>query len=462
MQEKRELLDFRILSRKLGYMLWIVVRIGVTVIAGYVFYFLIAICRNWLNLQSKLIRPRKGLYPLIKDNGIFYDPNRALGEDPYITLSALKVQEAAASGKKTIVKTSVPTAPAQPRPAIQELPQLPTRIDLPQLLDRPTSLHRLPLGVTVDKHTNQVVTVHESLFNLVHVGIGGSSGYGKSLFLQCLAYELATAVEPVGLVLIDLERVTLLPFASSKRLLYPLASTHRDVAFVLQELSEQELNHRQELFTSAKTSSLAKYNVLCPEQPLIPIACLIDEGALLGDDSSLSTPLRTLALRGRKFGLFVICTSQDWKADLFDTSFTNQLSSRFQFGCRNKAQARVLMGEGGAEAFDASGRCVAQIRGQQTIIMQTPYVEEQWLENNLPTGTAIRELDAAFVPVGDVPIDVLDDPSKPDAERVAVLFDAGYPQSTIEERVFGHTGGNAWRRTKRILQARASVQDDKT
>jgi hypothetical protein len=444
--EQRAVMPWRITSRTVTYAAFgIFAKVALVVMACYVVFYLIAIARNWLDLRARLIRPQSGIFPLVRANdGQLYDPNRAAGENPYITLAALQVQNTAAlpQPEKMMIRTATQKAikpPTTDMPDIEEIP-LPKRINFRQLHNGQSSIHNLLLGVKAE--AEQIVPVYESLYNLVHVGIGGSSGFGKSLFLQALAYQLLTAHEKVSLVMCDLEAVTLLPFANNNRLLYPLATQQDEIAYVLQQVSDNELNKRKELFSQHRgCASLAQYNAIAQDN-LPPIACMIDEATMLGEDDNVRMALQNLALRGRKYGLFLIAASQDWKHDTFNTKFTNQFSSRFQFGCRNKAQSRVLMGEAGAETFNDPGRCMAQLKGHPTMIMQAPYLENGMLET-LPQGPPQNVIDLdALVPMQS---------QEANAQRIQELNAQGLSMNAIQQEVFGYTGGKAYSEVKRIL-----------
>jgi len=105
------------------------------------------------------------------------------------------------------------------------MPELPGKVDLLDLLPAGQStLTNIVLGVTINE-AEQYQTVSAPLFNLVHIGVGGSSGWGKSVFLRALAYQLLTAPEPAELSLIDLEATTFAPLATAPRLRSAIADT---------------------------------------------------------------------------------------------------------------------------------------------------------------------------------------------------------------------------------------------
>jgi hypothetical protein len=80
----------------------------------------------------------------------------------------------------------------------------PSRVPLSGLLNgQSTSLRRLVLGVTVGEDGQRSVVTGD-MSKLVHIAVGGSSGWGKSVFLRSLAYQLATCAERPELALVDL------------------------------------------------------------------------------------------------------------------------------------------------------------------------------------------------------------------------------------------------------------------
>lgn len=450
-QEAQQVLPYRILAKATSYLLFgVVVKIGLVILVGFGLYYVIRVGVNWLDLRSRQVYAKDGLFPVIEvQKGVIYDPNRDnAGAHPLIAIEALSVQKQAATKAERLIirQTQKPASlpHAEQMPALEgPSVNLPALVDFRDVFKGQASINSLVLGLTNDDG-GHVLPVQESLSNLVHVAIAGSSGTGKSHFLQCLAYQLATSRERVGMVLCDAEEVTLLPFAESDRLLYPLVSSPEKIAWVLQQVSEVELNRRRDLFTQYKgVSSLAQYNARSA-QHLDPIAVLIDEATALAEDASVALALQTLALRGRKYGLFVVAAAQDWKHSTFDTKTSNQFSSRFQFGARNKTQARILLGETGAEEFREPGRCMAQLKGRPTLTIQAPRMDEQWIISNLPTGKPAQVIDLEPLPMLPQEDDTI--------QRVLELKENGLSDTAIARQVFKYGNSHYIEKVREILQ----------
>ncbi len=275
-------------------------------------------------------------------------------------------------------------------------PLLPPQVNLLDLLPpEGASLNQIALGVTLTP--TGLETVRSPLHDLVHIAIGGSSGWGKSIMLRTLAFQIATAAEPCDLVCIDLEGITFAPFARSARLRYAIADTENDALAVLADLVE-EMNRRRALFSAYPgCDSLGSYNALA-DAPLPTIAVLVDESTALLSDKTVESAIRTLTLRARKFGVYAILGGQDWKAASLDTAIRNQLSSRIQFKAQDGSQSRVLLGTPDAASLDRPGRAYALLPGRPRLELQAPFIN---------VSTLARELPAGVVRLGTPPVEVI-------------------------------------------------------
>jgi hypothetical protein len=293
----------------------------------------------------------------------------------------------------------------------------PSRVLLRDLAPHPATLGSLVLGITVSPETRDSRPVTAALSELVHIAVGGSSGWGKSVFLRALALQFATAAEPCQLALIDLEGATFAPFAQADRLLWPVADTEEAALAIMGRLVE-EMNRRKELYQAFPgTDSLTAFNQKVADKergtdPLPPVIALIDEATALLSDRSVHNATRTLALRARKYGLWLVLGGQDWKAASVDTAIRNQLSTRVHFKAQSASQSRVLLGDGCAAAIEARGRAYAQLPGQPLTELQAPLVTVAdieaaltgqtgpavaWPEAQANGGVLLSELDARLV-----------------------------------------------------------------
>jgi S-DNA-T family DNA segregation ATPase FtsK/SpoIIIE len=320
-------------------------------------------------------------------------------------------------------------------------------VDLRGLLQGEPTLSSLVLGVTMDDSGNRE-TVTGDLAQLVHIAVGGSSGFGKSVFLQALAWQLANARERTDLVAVDLEGVTLNVLAQSERLLYPLADNEEDAVAVLGAVTE-ELERRKALYgeAGAGIASLGAYNArVDDDQRLKPIVLLVDEATALLDDKSVESALRTVTLRARKYGVWAVLAGQDWKASSLDTAIRNQLATRVQFRAMSASQSRVLLGTGDAADIQAKGRAIAEIPGRGRLMIQAPMVTAAMF------AAAIRANGPQRGMPDPAPVGVIeDDVTLPDEVRIRRLAAQGMSLNEIQRRVLGGVGGNYYYRVRDVL-----------
>lgn len=313
--------------------------------------------------------------------------------------------------------------------------QWPTEIPLKSVVTEP-DIGSLVLGVTANE--TGMETVRADMGKLVHIAVGGSSGWGKSVFLRSLAYQLALSQSPVDLVMVDLEGATLAPFARCARLLYPVADTEKDALAVLGALTD-ELERRKELYARYPgVDSLGAYNTQ-GDEPLTPLVALVDEATALLGDKSTESVLRTLALRARKYGLWLVMAGQDWKANSLDTAIRNQLSSRVQFKAMSSSQSRVLLMQGGAEELDVVGRALVILPGREMFTMQSPFVSARTIMADCSDGGA------------QWPMPETDNYDADLVKRVKALYAEGLGLCDISDAVFGYHNARKTGEIKDIL-----------
>jgi S-DNA-T family DNA segregation ATPase FtsK/SpoIIIE len=299
------------------------------------------------------------------------------------------------------------------------------------------SLSSVVLGMTLDEHGQQRV-VSDSLVNLSHVGVGGTSGWGKTRCCESLLYQLVTARERPAVAVIDLKR-ELSHFKRSERLLWPVATNADDGAAIFHELVK-ELHKRLELFEAVSgCRGLADYNARRNGNPhLAPICLLADESTMLlkNGGKDLVSGIQELALVGRSAGLLMILSGQSWKVgNTGGSEVRDQLSTRIQFKAMSKTQSRLLIESPEAEGLTDRGRAIAVIPGRERLQLQSPLVSRDAIERALTGQTG---------PCQAMP-DVTPEPANDETARILDLHTQGKSKRQIQLEVFGYEGGAAYR-----------------
>jgi DNA segregation ATPase FtsK/SpoIIIE-like protein len=313
-----------------------------------------------------------------------------------------------------------------------------------------STLDSIILGMTLDEYGQQRV-VSDSLVNLSHVGIGGSSGWGKTRCCESLLYQLITAREQPAVAVIDLKR-ELAHFSRSERLLWPVATSASDGAVIFHELV-RELHKRLELFESVGgCRGLADYNSRRNGNPaLSPICLLADESTLLlkNGDKQLVSGIQELALSGRSAGLLMILSGQNWKVgNTGGSEVRDQLSTRIQFKAMSKTQSRLLIESPDAEGLNDLGRAIAVIPGRERIQLQSPLVSRDAIERALSGQRGARQA----MPIVDVEPEQTSIADQ-ERERILELGRKGESVTAIMMDVWGSKNGRRARQVRDILDS---------
>lgn len=270
------------------------------------------------------------------------------------------------------------TAKTRERSTLEETPMIeqggyPLSVNLLDLLPNGSSFHRVVLGLHITEDGSQEI-ITAAMDELTHIAVGGTSGWGKSVCLRSLAYQMASCPEPTKLVFIDSDDMTFSAFKSSDRLLYPVADNAPDAEAIVSELTA-EMGNRKVLFAQHTTvEKLSDYNRVS-NTPLPYILLFCDEAtSLLKANKSLEQAFSLQILRARKYGIMAILGGQSWKADVMDTTLRGQFSSTIHFHARDKSSSNVLLGSSDAANITQVGIAYAVLPGRPIVKMLSPKI----------------------------------------------------------------------------------------
>jgi len=283
-----------------------------------------------------------------------------------------------------------------------------------------------------------------ALSNMVHVLAAGGSGWGKSQFMRTMVFQLATASEPCNLVLADMERVTFGAFGKSDRLMFPIVDNERDLQAVLIELVH-ELDRRKQLFAELPdVDSLTAYHARA-ESPLAPVVLAVDEATNFLKDGAVADGIKTLAQRGRKFGLWLCLGGQTFSSKDMETATSLQFSSRIQFRAPVKSASQTLVDNKDAKALECPGRAILVLPGKDAVKVQVPTIGYDDIVAVLEgqSGPQRPMPEAAVISTSD------DD----DVDtQIRLLAGDGLSKTDICRKLFGTAGGTAWYRVSRAIE----------
>lgn len=443
LEEAAAVMPWKIASRVTGYVVFgVVAKVGAAVMAGYVVFYVIAIGRNWLDLRSRQIHARDGLFPVIElQPGALYDPNRDnAGAHPLITIAALGVQKQAATkaDKILIRQTERSITPTADAPALTADPvNLPDLVRLADVARNPT-LDALALGVS------ERGAITASLHDLMHVLAVGASGFGKSAFLRALIWQLAQVREPVDVIAIDINGSEFNPLRDWARLLYPVARD-TDTAIATLGAVKSEIARRKMLYEAIPTAyDLPSYNRLAGVA-LAPVVILADEATNLLNQTGLGDPLREVTQTARQYGVYLLLAGQSANSQVINTQTRDNFSTRLCFHT-SPSSRRVVLGES-VDDVTTKGRAWVQRPGEPLQQMQVPYVTREELARVLERGKPARVLDVMpTTPAGEA----IDDKE----QRIIELLNEDLPDSKIASMVYGYNNARTVEKVKELRRRR--------
>ena len=218
---------------------------------------------------------------------------------------------------------------------LSDPPQLPRKIDLPL----GTSPDQVALGV---KPGGQILSLPWG--RMGHVIAAGMTGSGKSIYLRSMVYQALH--NNMRLLVADMDQATVPMIANHPALLAPLASTPGD-ALNLVDRALAECNQRADLFKSAPDypENLEEYNryaVSAQLPPLSRVLVILDEfPAIVTAAPAIKTQIASLGWRGRKFGLSIIFSAQEFTKEITGP-LRDQVSTVICFHVRSADMARRL------------------------------------------------------------------------------------------------------------------------
>jgi S-DNA-T family DNA segregation ATPase FtsK/SpoIIIE len=191
-----------------------------------------------------------------------------------------------------------------------------------------------------------------------HLLIAGSTGSGKSVFLNTVVLNLLALsdIKPVNLILIDPKRVEFSPFTGIPQLATPIVTDVQEAANVLRD-AEEVMEQRYHRVTKMKVRNIEEYNQVSSD-PMPYLFIIVDElSDLLMQDSTktIKASLIRLAQKSRAVGIHLIVATQRPSSDIIDGLIKSNFPARIAFKTSGKVDSRIILDEGGAENLLGNG-----------------------------------------------------------------------------------------------------------
>jgi len=291
--------------------------------------------------------------------GIKYSRIIGLTEDLCLALKAESILIERIPGKSTI-GIEVPNDRRQTI-ALREI------IEAPEFASSPS---KLTLAMGRDLHGRIRVT---DLSAMPHLLIAGSTGTGKSVFINSLMMSILYKASPdeVKLVLVDPKRLELSLYENIPHLLAPVVTDPKIASNVLRNAT-REMENRLKLLAQRGVRNIDQYNRTFKKEqslslfdnleetehkPLPYLIIVIDELAdlMMVDTNNVEESITRLAQMARAVGIHLILATQRPSVDVITGLIKANFPARISFRVASKVDSRTILDSNGSESLLGRG-----------------------------------------------------------------------------------------------------------
>ncbi|HEY8715293.1 MAG TPA: DNA translocase FtsK [Candidatus Acidoferrum sp.] len=291
--------------------------------------------------------------------GIKYSRIIGLTEDLCLALQAESILIERIPGKSTI-GIEVPNLNRQTI-ALREI------VEAPEFINSPS---KLTLAMGRDLHGRIRIT---DLAAMPHLLIAGSTGTGKSVFINSLMMSILYKASPddVKMVLVDPKRLELNLYENIPHLIAPVVTDPKIASNVLRNAT-REMENRLKLLAQRGVRNIDQYNRTFQKQqslslfdnvqesehkPLPYLVIVIDELAdlMMVDTNNVEESITRLAQMARAVGIHLILATQRPSVDVITGLIKANFPARISFRVASKVDSRTILDANGSESLLGRG-----------------------------------------------------------------------------------------------------------
>jgi S-DNA-T family DNA segregation ATPase FtsK/SpoIIIE len=291
--------------------------------------------------------------------GIKYSRIAGLTEDLCLALQAESILIERIPGKSTI-GIEVPNLNRQTI-ALREI------IEAPEFVNSPS---KMTLAMGRDLHGRIRIT---DLAAMPHLLIAGSTGTGKSVFINSLMMSMLYKASPdeLKMVLVDPKRLELNLYENIPHLIAPVVTDPKVASNVLRNAT-REMENRLKLLAQRGVRNIDQYNRTFKKEqslslfdnleesehkPLPYLVIVIDELAdlMMVDTNNVEESITRLAQMARAVGIHLILATQRPSVDVITGLIKANFPARISFRVASKVDSRTILDSNGSESLLGKG-----------------------------------------------------------------------------------------------------------
>ncbi len=235
--------------------------------------------------------------------------------------------------------------------------------------------HKIPVCIGKDiSGSIEVIDLSKS----PHLLVAGTTGSGKSVFINTLLASILYKFSPeqLRLILIDPKMLELSVYNDIAHLLTPVVTEPKKAIIALKWVCK-EMERRYSMMNEEGTRSLEGYNAKSQEK-LPFIVVFIDEMAdlMMTAGKEVEHYVQRLAQMARACGIHLVMATQRPSVDIITGSIKANFPSRISFQVASKYDSRTVLGEIGAEQLLGNGDMLMTKNGSSLIRYQSAFISD--------------------------------------------------------------------------------------
>lgn len=274
---------------------------------------------------------------------------------------------------------------------------------------------RLPIAMGKDAYGDAAVI---DLASTPHLLVAGTTGAGKSVFINTMLVSLIIKLSPrkLRLIMIDPKQLELALYQNLPHLIMPVV-TDSSIASAALLWAIDEMERRYSLLKDFAVKNIEGFNkkiktagpdLICKINKYYPdadihdfelpyIVIVVDEFAdlkLSKSGPAIENSISRLAAKARASGIHIVLATQRPSADVITGVIKANFPTRVAFRVTTNMDSRVIMDTPGAEKLLGKGDMLFK-QGIETLRMHSAYVEEDEIEKLVAKlSTLPREFDS--------------------------------------------------------------------